>query len=154
MTESNNSATLSATEIQAIIDQWKDQTGPLLPILIAIKKAGGDFDHALIKTIAEALNLSQAEVHGVISFYEDLHRENKQPVLKICAAEACQSVNCRQLIEDVEAHYGQKINEKGECFTIESVYCLGNCALAPTVMVDESLYGRATLEKIKKWVKS
>jgi formate dehydrogenase subunit gamma len=123
--------------------------GALLPILHALQDEFGYVDKAAIPLIAEALNLSHAEVHGVISFYHDFrHSPPGKHVLKMCRAEACQSMGCESTIRHVEKRLGVRLGETTEDrgFTVDAVYCLGNCALSPAVMLDGKLYGRVSRE--------
>jgi formate dehydrogenase subunit gamma len=121
--------------------------GALLPILHALQEEFGYIDDAMIPLIAEALNISHAEVHGVISFYHDFRRAPEgRHVLQICRAESCQSMGCHSLIAHVEKNLGVKLGETSEDgnFTLKAVYCLGNCALSPAVMLDGQPYGRVS----------
>jgi len=132
-------------EAQDIIDRLKSMAGATLPILHALQDRFGYVDHKVVPAIAKATNLSQAEIHGVITFYHEFrHHPPGQSVIKLCRAEACQSMHCR----DLEAHAQRKLGIGwGETtadrrFTLEPVYCLGNCALSPAVMIDGELHGR------------
>lgn len=121
--------------------------GALLPILHALQEEFGYIDDAMIPLAAEALNLSHAEVHGVISFYHDFRRTPPgRHVLQICRAEACQSMGCNGLIEHVEKRLGVRLGETTPDgnFTLRPIYCLGNCALSPAVMLDGQPYGRVS----------
>jgi formate dehydrogenase subunit gamma len=121
--------------------------GALLPILHALQEEFGYIDDGMIPLIAEALNISHAEVHGVISFYHDFRRAPAgRHVLQICRAESCQSMGCNSLIAHVEKSLGVKMGETSEDgnFTLRPVYCLGNCALSPAVMLDGQPYGRVS----------
>jgi len=123
--------------------------GALLPILHALQDEFGYVDKAAIPLIAGALNLSHAEVHGVISFYHDFrHAPPGKHVLKMCRAEACQSMGCESTIRHVEKRLGVRLGETTDdrSFTVDAVYCLGNCALSPAVMLDGKLYGRVSRE--------
>ncbi|MGC2330690.1 MAG: formate dehydrogenase subunit gamma [Candidatus Acidiferrales bacterium] len=123
--------------------------GALLPILHALQDEFGYIDSAAIPLIASALNLSQAEVHGTISFYHDFrHSPAGRHVLKVCRAEACQSMGCESMIRHVENKLGVQLGGTNEdrSFTVDAVYCLGNCALSPAVMLDGKLYGRVSRE--------
>jgi formate dehydrogenase subunit gamma len=131
----------------ACIQELERLPGALLPILHALQDEFGYVDKAAVPLIASALNLSHAEVHGVISFYHDFrHEEPGRHVLKMCRAEACQSMGCEKMIGHVENRLGIKLGETTEdrSFTVEAVYCLGNCALSPAVMLDGKLYGRVS----------
>jgi formate dehydrogenase subunit gamma len=121
--------------------------GALLPILHALQEEFGYIEDAMIPLIAEALNISHAEVHGVISFYHDFRRAPAgRHVLQICRAESCQAMGCNSLIAHVEKSLGVKLGETtGDGnFTLRPVYCLGNCALSPAVMLDGEPYGRVS----------
>jgi formate dehydrogenase subunit gamma len=123
--------------------------GALLPILHALQEEFGYVDRSAIPLIAEALNISHAEVHGVISFYHDFrHAPAGRHVLKMCRAESCQSMGCDSVIQHVLGRLGVKLGETttDQNFTVEPVYCLGNCALSPAVMLDGKLYGRVSAE--------
>ncbi len=134
---------------QARIRELEHIPGALLPILHALQEEFGYIDETAIPVVAEALNLSQAEVHGVISFYHDFKRApHGKHVLKMCRAEACQSMGCEKTIRHVENRLGVKLGETtaDSMFTIEPVYCLGLCALSPSVMLDGEPYGRVSPE--------
>jgi formate dehydrogenase subunit gamma len=121
--------------------------GALLPILHALQEAFGYVDKAAIPLIADALNISHAEVHGVISFYRDFRATPPgRHILKMCRAEACQSMDCDTTIRHVEGRLGVRLGETTEdaSFTLEAVYCLGLCALSPAVMLDGKPYGRVS----------
>jgi formate dehydrogenase subunit gamma len=121
--------------------------GALLPILHALQEEFGYVDKAAVPLIAGALNLSHADVHGVITFYHDFrHHPPGRHVLKLCRAESCQAMGCDHTIQHVEKKLGVKLGETtpDESFTIEAVYCLGNCALSPAAMLDGKPYGRVT----------
>ena len=131
--------------------------GPLLEVLHAVQDALGCVPDDAVPLIAAQLNLSRAEVHGVRSFYH--HFRATPPgrhVLRVCRAEACQAVHC----EATEARAKQRLGvESGGttddgAFTLEAVYCLGNCAAGPSVMVDEQLYGRMTPERLDTLIDS
>jgi len=147
------------TDLQAtvtgVLDRLKDKPGALLPVLHAIQDELGYVPAAAVPLIADGLNLSRAEVHGVISFY---HYFRDTPpgrhVLHMCRAEACQSMNQRA----VEAHAKRRLGvdfhgtTSNGAFTFEPVYCLGNCACSPAVMIDGELYGRVTAERFDEIV--
>ncbi len=128
-----------------LISSHLDLEGPLLPILHALQHAYGYIPAAANALIADALNITKAEVHGVISFYHDF-RENPagRHVIKICRAEACQSVGGTALAQDTLKKLGLDWHQTSAngAITIEPVYCLGLCACAPAVMVDDQLLGR------------
>lgn len=121
--------------------------GALLPILHALQDQFGYIDSAAIPLIADALNISKAEVHGVITFYHDFrHQPPGRHVLKICRAEACQSMGCAETIQHVENRLGVKLGQStlNGSFTVEQIFCLGMCANSPAVMLDGRPYGRVS----------
>ncbi len=131
------------------IQEFERLPGALLPILHALQEEFGYIDKAAIPLIASALNLSHAEVHGVVSFYHDFRREpGGRHTMKVCRAESCQAMGCESMIRHVEHRLGVKLGETTEdrSITLEPVYCLGNCALSPAVMLDGKLYGRVSSE--------
>ena len=129
------------------IQEFERLPGALLPILHALQEEFGYIDQAAVPLIAGALNISHAEVHGVISFYHDFRREpGGRHTLKVCRAESCQAMGCESMIRHVEARLGVGLGQTTEdrSITLEPVYCLGNCALSPAVMLDGKLYGRVS----------
>ena len=121
--------------------------GALLPVLHAIQDGLGFIPPDAVPRIAHALNLSQAEVHGVITFYHDFRSSPPgRHVLKLCRAEACQSMGSEALASRLTRRLGIAWRETSPdgALTIEPVYCLGNCALAPALMIDGVLRGRIT----------
>lgn len=119
--------------------------GPLLPILHAMQKTFGHVPKPAIPLIAARLNLSRAEVHGVVSFYHDFRAEPEgRHVLRICQAEACQSMGATGYFVDLLARLG--LNAGGTTadgrLTVEPVYCLGLCATAPAALLDGEPHGR------------
>jgi formate dehydrogenase subunit gamma len=131
----------------ARIRELEHLPGALLPILHALQDEFGYVDKAAVPLIADALNLSDAEVHGVISFYHDFRYDPPgRHVLKLCRAEACQSMDCDKTIAHVENRLGIKLGQTTDngSFTVEPVYCLGLCALSPAAMLDGKPYGRVS----------
>lgn len=131
----------------ARIRELEHLPGALLPILHAIQDEFGYIDQEAIPLVADALNISKADVHGVISFYHDFRKSPPgRHVLRICRAEACQSMGCESLVAHVEKHLGVKMGETtaDRSLTVEPVYCLGLCALSPSVMLDGKPYGRVS----------
>jgi formate dehydrogenase subunit gamma len=134
-----------------IIEPLAKLEGPLLPILHALNEHFGYIGDPAVRLIADILNLTRAEVHGVVSFYHDFRREPAgRHVIKVCRAEACQSMGCEDLVSRLERALGIHLSETthDRRITLEEVYCLGNCALSPAVMIDGELHGRATEEKV------
>jgi len=136
-------------QVLAIVLRHRHRDGPLLEILHDVQRALGCVPRPAVAIIAEALNLSRAEVHGVVTFY---HFFRAAPpgarVLRLCRAEACQSVNGRALEQHAMQRLGIKCGETTPDgrITLEAVYCLGLCACAPAAMLDGEVYGRVTPE--------
>lgn len=133
--------------VEAIIRARASEPGALLPILHDLQHAFGYVDREALPLIADALNLSRAEVHGVVSFYHDFRAEPAgRTVVKLCRAEACQSMGARGLVDHLASHHGLSLGDTSPdgAVTVEEVFCLGNCALAPAAMVDGDLVGRVT----------
>ena len=134
-----------ATRISEIIDHCRRMEGPMLPILHKLQEEFGFIPEAAKQIIASALNLSRAEVHGVITFYHDFRAQPAgRHVLKLCRAEACQSMGCELLAETIKAKLGIDWHETTAdgAVTLEPVFCLGLCAQAPAAMLDGELHAR------------
>src|SRR5271155_3514732 len=124
-----NTQSWDADRALARIQELERLPGAMLPILHALQDEFGYVDKAAVPLIASALNLSQAEVHGVISFYHDFrHEAPGRHVMKICRAESCQSMGCDALIQHVEKRLGVKLGQttSDQSLTVEQVFCLGN----------------------------
>ncbi|MCM2293389.1 formate dehydrogenase subunit gamma [Allorhizobium sp. BGMRC 0089] len=138
-------ADAEAARLSAIIESLKQVEGPLLPILHAVQAEFGHIPEGAKDVIAKALNLSRAEVHGVVSFYHDFRAEPAgRHVLKLCRAEACQSMGSEPLAERVKALLGIDWHETTADgrVTLEPVFCLGLCACAPAAMLNDEVHGR------------
>ena len=128
-----------------IIAAGAAQQGALLPILHALQRAFGHIPEAAIPMLAEALNLTRAEVHGVVGFYYDFrHEPPGRHVLKLCRAEACQSMGGEALAAQAQAALavGWGGTSEDRAVTLEPVYCLGLCATAPAALLDGQPLGR------------
>jgi len=128
-----------------IISRHAKRDGALLPILHDVQHAFGYVPEVVIPMIAEALNISRAEVHGTFTFYHDFrHEPAGKHVLKFCRAEACQAAGGDHLCARAEQKLGVKIGETtaDDCVTFEPIYCLGLCSVAPSAMLDGKIYGR------------
>lgn len=137
--------------IDAAAERLRDLDGALLPILHAIQDALGWVPREAVPRLALALNLSQAEVHGVISFYHDFRSQPPgRHVLKLCRAEACQAMGSEALAARLaDAHALAFGGTSGDgALTLEPVYCLGNCACAPSLMLDGKTIGRVSTAKL------
>jgi formate dehydrogenase subunit gamma len=119
--------------------------GALLPILHALQETFGCIDQQVVPLVAEALNVSRAEVHGAISFYHDFRSAPAgRHVLKICRAESCQSMGVERLVERLRMAHRLEPGQTSDdgSLTIENVYCLGHCALSPAALLDGEPIGR------------
>ncbi|MDD5272582.1 MAG: formate dehydrogenase subunit gamma [Methylovulum sp.] len=143
-----DTSTMLAT-VQAVTAALKDKPGALLPILHGVQDALGYIPTDSVPVIAKALNLSRAEVHGVISFYH-YFRETPpgKQTIQVCRAESCQAMGAKHLEAHVKAKLGIDFHETtadGE-FSLEPVYCLGNCACSPALQIGTDIYGRVSPE--------
>ena len=133
--------------VQAAIAAWQDQPGPLLPVLHAVQDSLGYIPRDAMVAIAAALRLTRADVSGVISFYHHFRTTPPgQHSVEICRAEACQAVGARRLEAHAKTRLGLEYHETGADgqFSLEPVYCLGNCACGPSIRIGESVYGRVS----------
>lgn len=131
--------------VRAIVAAHRSDRGPLLPILHDIQNTFGYIDPEWIPVLASELNMSRADVHGVISFYTDFRSEPTQAAtVRVCRAEACQSLGAERLVADTEQVFGVKLGQTTPdgSVRLEQVFCLGNCALAPAVQINGKTYGR------------
>lgn len=135
----------SKEQASEIIEAYRGMEGAALPMLHALQAAFGFIPEDVVPMIAQALNLSRAEVHGIVTFYHDFRRHPPgRHVLKLCRAEACQSMGGDALAAHAQAKLragGGESTSEG-VLTIEPVYCLGLCACAPTAMLDGKVVGR------------
>ncbi|HLJ70040.1 MAG TPA: NAD(P)H-dependent oxidoreductase subunit E [Roseiarcus sp.] len=138
-----------------LIEERKGADGALLPILHALQDAFGYIDRAAIAPIAAALNVSKADVHGVVSFYHDFRATPADGhVLKLCRAESCQAMGCEDLVDHLrEAHGLTPDRDNGDGLHVETVYCLGNCALSPAAVLDGAPIGRLDAAKLDRVVR-
>ncbi|HWK73177.1 MAG TPA: formate dehydrogenase subunit gamma [Povalibacter sp.] len=137
-------------QVDLALAQYRDQPGPLLQVLHAVQQRLGHIPDASIPVVAESLNLSRAEVHGVVTFYHHFRRRPPgQHVVQLCQAEACRAMHCESLTAHVKRRLGIDFHETTADgrFMLEPVYCLGNCACSPAVMIDGELHGRVTPER-------
>jgi formate dehydrogenase subunit gamma len=140
-----------AAAAREIAERLKDLEGPLLPILHAFNEHFGFISNDAIVLVADVLNLTRADVQGVVGFYHDFRRQPAgRHVVKVCRAEACQSMGSEALAERLERALGISFGDTtpDRRVTLEEVFCLGNCALSPNVMIDGELHGRADEAKI------
>lgn len=147
----NTSVDWNPDRAAAIIAEHAGREGPTLLILQALQGAFSHVPEAAIPMVAQALNLSRAEVHGVFTFYHDLRDQPAgRHVLKLCRAEACQAAGCESLVAHAESKLGVAMGETtaDRRVTLEPVYCLGLCATAPSAMLDGRVVGRLNQSRL------
>ena len=127
-------ASWTEAEVEEILRRHAGRKGALLPILNDVQAAFGFVPDAVVPIVAEALNLSRAEVHGVVTFYHDLKRASAaRPVIKLCRAEACQARGVDRIAP---------LFEGDGRIHVETVYCLGLCASGPSAMLGDRVFAR------------
>jgi formate dehydrogenase subunit gamma len=146
-------AAMSRAQIDVVLSacaKLKSSAGSLIPILHAIQEELDFVPHDAVPIVARELNLSIADVHGVLSFYHYFRQDpGGRHVVHLCRAEACQSVGAKA----VEAHAKRTLGidfhgtTKDGAIRLEPVYCLGNCALGPSIMIDDQLHGRVSAQR-------
>ncbi|WP_428027487.1 NAD(P)H-dependent oxidoreductase subunit E [Altererythrobacter sp.] len=136
----------SDKRIEEICAGHRAQRGPLLPILHEVQAEFGCVDEAAERAIARALNLTRAEVHGVVSFYHDFnHAPDDRPEVQICRAEACQARGVEALVSDAQ-------NAAGDRVRLKTVYCLGLCSAGPAARVGERMHARLDSVSLRKLI--
>ncbi len=138
--------------IEATVQMLRDKRGALLPILHTIQRELGYIPEETIPIVAQALNLTRAEVHGVVTFYHDFRtKKTGRRVVRICLAESCQALGSAGITDAAKEHLGIDFEETTEdkAWTLRKAYCLGNCALSPSVMIDAEVHGRVTPESFR-----
>jgi formate dehydrogenase subunit gamma len=144
-----------STKIEAHIAAHKNMPGGLLPLLHAIQDDIGYVPEASYPHISKALALSVAEVHGVVTFSHHFRRHPAgRHVLQICRAESCQAMGSEKLEANVKSALGIDFHQTtvDGAITLEPVYCLGNCACSPAVMLDDEVYGRMDAQKVAELI--
>ena len=142
----------TAAAVSAALAECRGVDGALLPVLHAVQRRLGHIPRDAIPAIAKAMNLSRAEVHGVVSYYH--HFRSEPPgscVVQVCRAEACQAMGADALLAHARARTGCSAAEPDSAdgrFTVEPVYCLGLCASSPAALVGESLHARLTPQRL------
>jgi formate dehydrogenase subunit gamma len=122
------------TNIADIIAKHQGREGPLLPILHDVQKIFGHISEDAMRAIAQALNLTRAEVYGVVSFYHDFRKQPEtRPIVKLCRAEACKARGVEQLVPIADGQSRVKV---------ETVYCLGLCSVGPAAMAGDQVFAR------------
>lgn len=126
-----------------IVTQYGGKPEMLVQILQTIVARFGWIPDETVPQLAQELNLSRADVHGVVTFYHDFRtKEPGKHIVKICQAEACQAMGSRELTNHARKSLMMDLHETSNDITLEPVYCLGNCACSPAVMIDGKTYGR------------
>ena len=125
-----------------IVAEHEEREGPLLPILHDVQKAFGHVSEDAMREIASALNLTRAEVYGVVSFYHDFRKEAEmRPVIKLCRAEACKARGVEKLVPITDGQSRVKI---------EAVYCLGLCSVGPAAMIGDQVLARLDQHRLSE----
>jgi formate dehydrogenase subunit gamma len=148
-------ASWDAGTARALIAERAALPGALLPILHALQEQFGYIDAAAVPLVAEALNLSRAEVHGVLTFYHDFRQTPPgRHVVRVCRAEACQSMGADRLVEHIQGRLGIGFHETTADgrITLEQVFCLGDCACSPALMLDGKLHGRVDAARFDRLI--
>ncbi|MCE7006293.1 formate dehydrogenase subunit gamma [Kibdelosporangium philippinense] len=141
--------------VRAVVDAHRGDRGALLPILHGLQAEFGYVSQDMVPILARELNLSRADVHGVVTFYHDFRPEPAgRTVVKICRAEACQSVGAEQLAEHAQQVFGVKLGQTTPdgSVTIEQVFCLGNCALGPAAQINGRMYGKLDEHRLDRLI--
>lgn len=149
--------TFDMAAVESIIAQRKEMPGALLPILHDIQSAIGYIPPSTVPAIADSLNISRAEVHGVITYYHFFRQHpTGKHVVQICRAEACQARGCEDLASHAKALLGCDFHGTTDdgTFSLETVYCLGQCATGPTIQIDDDLYARVSKEKFNRLIQA
>jgi formate dehydrogenase subunit gamma len=143
----------------AVLSRHVDEPGALMPILHEIQDALGHIPRDVVPQIAESLNLSRAEVHGVVTYYH--HFRSDPPgkhVVQVCRAESCLSMGSDALMAHVEhtlgchAHGGHGATSTDGRYTLNPVFCLGLCASSPAIVIDDKLHARMTPAKFDRLI--
>lgn len=140
---------------QMIIDQYSSLEGGLLECLHAVQHQFGYVPKETIDTLADGFNISRAEVHGVISYYHDFRTKPAGlNVIKVCQAESCQAMGSRALTEHVQKKLALDIGQQNEEYSLEAVYCFGNCALSPNLEINGKLHARVGQDDFNHLIKA
>jgi formate dehydrogenase subunit gamma len=136
--------------IQHVLDTHRSRPGPLLEVLHGVQAALGFIPSAAVPMIAADLNLSRAEVHGVVTFYHYFRGSPAgQHQVRVCRAESCQAAGGDALVDHARRRLGIELHQTTPDgrFSLDAVYCLGNCACSPAIMIGEELHGRVSPER-------
>ena len=142
--------------IQAHINMFKDVPGGLLPLMHSIQDDLGYIPEESFPLISQSMNLSIAEIHGFVSFYHHFRtKKTGKNIIQICRAESCQAMNVKNLEQYIKIKLGIDYHEMtdDQKFSLEPVYCLGNCACSPSIMINDEVYCRVTEEKVDQLIR-
>jgi formate dehydrogenase subunit gamma len=146
----NSSTGSPATAVLSAVQKYADIPGGLMPLLHDVQASLGYVPKDCVATIASGMGLSRAEVHGVISFYHDFHDQPRgQTTIHLCRAEACQAMGSRELEEHVKNRLGIEFGgtTADGRFSLEPVYCLGNCACSPSIRIGDDVFARVNASR-------
>jgi len=144
--------TIDIGAVRAIAARHQDTPGGLLPALHAVQDALGHVPDAAVPVLAEAFNLSRADVHGVVTYYHHFRREPAgRHVVEVCRAEACKACGADQLLAQAESLLGCESHHTraDRAVTLLPVYCLGLCASSPVLRIDDRLHARVSAERLQ-----
>lgn len=142
--------------VRDVVAHHAGERGPLLVVLHTLQERLGYVPTDAVPLLARELNLSRADVHGVVTFYHDFRSEPAgRHTVELCRAEACQSVGAEALVAELEQELGCKTGSTtaGGAITLQQVFCLGNCALGPSGRIDGRVHGRLTRDAIAELLK-
>ena len=156
MNGGSNPTAAHASAVEEAIALHAARPGGLLALLHAVQERLGYVPPQVLPRIAQALNISRADVHGVVTFYHDFRTSPPgRHIVKLCRAEACQSMGGDALARHAEARLGTHLHHtRAHGITLEPVYCLGGCACSPAMTIDGRLYGRVTPERFDRLMES
>lgn len=146
----SSSNEIAVSVVSSAVHKYADSPGGLMPLLHEIQASLGFIPKDCVAAIAKGMGLSRAEVHGVISFYHDFHDQPRgQTTIHLCRAEACQAMGSRRLEAHVKSRLG--IDYGGTTadgrFSLEPVYCLGNCACSPSIRMGDDVFARVDADR-------
>ncbi len=137
--------------VRNVVETRRDERGPLLVILQDLHDQLGYLDSTVVELVAGELNLSRADVHGVVTFYSDFRTEPAGGLsVRLCRAEACKAVGAERVVEHAQQVFGVQVGQTTPdgSITLDQVFCLGNCALGPAAQVDGKMYGRVDEKRL------
>ncbi|SDY90568.1 formate dehydrogenase gamma subunit [Collimonas sp. OK242] len=152
-TQINKQITFDMSAVEAVIAQHKAMPGAMLPILHGIQESVGYIPSEVVQLIAQVLNVSRAEVHGVVTYYHHFRQTAPgRQVVQVCRAEACQAMGGDALAAHAKATLSCDFHETTEdgAFSLEPVYCLGQCACGPAIMIGDDLHARVSFDKFNR----